>query len=154
MKDPTVGDDESQLADLMARFEAASLRFHRQVGHAAVAQADGDVTMPQYYILRLAAADECMRASDLAERLSINPSAVTAMVDRLVAKGFVERRRDEEDRRIVHVCPTPAGLEALGRVGRSARDFMRTAFEQLEPVEAETFVETYEKILRSAPSQS
>jgi DNA-binding MarR family transcriptional regulator len=153
MREATVGDDEARLSELMARFESASLRFHREVGHAAVAQVGGDLTMPQYYILRLAAADECMRASDLAERLSINPSAVTAMVDRLVSKGFVERRRDDDDRRIVHVCPTPSGLEALDRVARSSREFMRTAFEQLEPSEAEVFVETYEKILRLAPRQ-
>lgn len=153
MKGTTDGEHDQRLTDLLARFEAAALRFHREVGHAAVAQVDGDVTMPQYYILRLAAADECMRASDLAERLSINPSAVTAMVDRLVAKDLVERRRDESDRRIVHVCPTPAGLAALERVATAMRTFMRTAFEALDLVEAERFVETYEKILRSAPQQ-
>lgn len=142
--DPASGPDERE--SLLARFLAVSTRFHRTIGHAGSAAAAGEMTMPQYYIMRLVADDECLRVSDLADRLAINPSAVTAMVDRLVSKGFVERRRDRDDRRIVHVCATQAGLEVLGKVTSGSRSFIGQAFGRLDLEEARCFVESYEKI--------
>ncbi len=48
---------------------------------------DVQMTGPQYFILALL--DECERCkvSDLAESLSVTPSAVTGMIDRLYARG-------------------------------------------------------------------
>ncbi len=41
---------------------------------------------------------------------------VTRLVDRLVKKGFVERNRGAEDRRVVRCSITPAGLSLLQRL--------------------------------------
>jgi DNA-binding MarR family transcriptional regulator len=42
-------------------------------------------------------------------------SDVTRLVDRLAARGLVERYRDADDRRVVRVRLTAAGAELLGR---------------------------------------
>jgi DNA-binding MarR family transcriptional regulator len=47
----------------------------------------------------------------LAERLDCDPSNVTGMVDRLQARGLLERRVDEADRRVKHLALTPAGRQ-------------------------------------------
>ena len=52
-----------------------------------------------------------MTQKRLGERLSISPGAVTAMIDRLESKGYVERIPNPEDRRSALVLITKAGLE-------------------------------------------
>lgn len=50
---------------------------------------------------------------ELAEELAVAPSTATAMVKRLVAQGYVERSRGDEDWRTVWVKPTAAGKHAV-----------------------------------------
>jgi DNA-binding MarR family transcriptional regulator len=45
-------------------------------------------------------------AGAIAKAVALTPAAVTALIDRLETRGFVERRRDEKDRRQVHVVLT------------------------------------------------
>ncbi|MBS9336982.1 MarR family winged helix-turn-helix transcriptional regulator [Fructobacillus parabroussonetiae] len=50
-------------------------------------------------------------ASQLAKAVHLSPSAMTTAIDRLVEKGYVERRRSKTDRRVVKL-----GLTHQGRV--------------------------------------
>ena len=50
--------------------------------------------------------------SVVAEHLAIRPSTVSKMMDRLVAKGLVERTGDVRDGRRTLIRITPAGIEA------------------------------------------
>lgn len=52
---------------------------------------------------------EKIRMSDISRELMISKPAATQMVDRLESRGLVERVRDEEDRRVVSIQPTPMG---------------------------------------------
>jgi DNA-binding MarR family transcriptional regulator len=54
----------------------------------------------------------------IADRLGSERSNVTGIIDRLEARGLVERQPDDRDRRIKNVVLTPAGQEA-------ARNFQR-----------------------------
>lgn len=87
----------------------AAARLARQV---EVALQTADLTLPQYRLLTLLTEGEHV-ANHLAELLSVSPPSVTALVDGLVERGFVERRPDPGDRRRVSHAITPAGLEAL-----------------------------------------
>ncbi len=51
-----------------------------------------------------------MMLGRLGERLSMSPGAVTALVDRLERKGYVERIPNPKDRRSALVRETEAGL--------------------------------------------
>ncbi|MGH8877816.1 MAG: MarR family winged helix-turn-helix transcriptional regulator [Stackebrandtia sp.] len=57
-----------------------------------------------------------LTASHLAARLSMKPSAVTALVDRLVKAGYAERVTDPADRRLVLIAPAGDVQETLGRI--------------------------------------
>ncbi len=52
-----------------------------------------------------------MTLGRLGERLSMSPGALTALVDRLERRGFVERAPNPGDRRSALVHETEAGLE-------------------------------------------
>jgi DNA-binding MarR family transcriptional regulator len=49
--------------------------------------------------------------SELAETLSITRPSVTAIVGRLILKGYVQKVQDDEDRRSFHIILTQKGKE-------------------------------------------
>jgi DNA-binding MarR family transcriptional regulator len=67
----------------------------------------------QLFVLQCVAAQPGASLSELAERTMTDRTSVAAVVDRLTARGFVERQRSTSDRRRVDVAPTPAGLAIL-----------------------------------------
>jgi DNA-binding MarR family transcriptional regulator len=61
-------------------------------------------------------------ARELARDLGIDAGAMTRLIDRLVAKGLVERRRDDADRRVVQLALTPAGRRIAARLPAALAD--------------------------------
>jgi DNA-binding MarR family transcriptional regulator len=72
-------------------------------------------------ILRVLVARDGLKSSEVAARGWSTPGTVTSVVDTLVRDGYVERRRDEGDRRVVRLFVTEPGRrkcdEALAQVG-------------------------------------
>ena len=64
---------------------------------------------------------------ELAERLQIRHHSVVELVDRLVERGYVKRRRGQADRRIVFVELTAAGDEVLRRLSLEHRAELESA---------------------------
>jgi len=60
-------------------------------------------------VLRLLLAGDGSRSSDVAARGWSSPGTLTAVVDTLVREGYVERRRDAGDRRVVRLYVTDKG---------------------------------------------
>jgi DNA-binding MarR family transcriptional regulator len=81
---------------------------------------------PQQYVTLLQikglAPDGAVTMGHLAERLQIRHHAAVQLVDRLVARGMVERRRETPDRREVSVRLRPAGEQVLRRLARYSLD--------------------------------
>ena len=50
-----------------------------------------------------------LRPSELAERVMVSRAGMTSRVDKLEENGFVERRRDPDDRRSEPIMLTKAG---------------------------------------------
>jgi DNA-binding MarR family transcriptional regulator len=71
-------------------------------------------------------ADGPKTAGELARATALTPAATTALVDRLVRKGFVERYRSDEDRRQVLVRMTTEGTKrTMGFYGPLVREGQR-----------------------------
>jgi MarR family transcriptional regulator, organic hydroperoxide resistance regulator len=68
--------------------------------------------------------------SELAITLHCDNSNVTGIVDRLEARGLVERRPHEHDRRVKHVVLTPQG-EAVQQRVRAGMSEAPSAFKRL-----------------------
>ncbi len=71
-------------------------------------------------LLRLARApDRALRMTDLAERVMLSPSGMTRLVDRLAARGLVERRADPHDARVALASLTDEGMHLLRSAART-----------------------------------
>lgn len=51
------------------------------------------------------------RASAIADALGVTAGTLTVAVNTLERKGYLERRRDSGDKRVVRLYPTPSALE-------------------------------------------
>ncbi|MDX6674179.1 MAG: hypothetical protein QOH11_1597 [Solirubrobacteraceae bacterium] len=83
------------------------------------AMADADLTLTTYKALH--ALDQRERGHEacvkhVAEDLVMSVPAASRIVDGLHQRGYVERREDEQDRRMKRVAITPAGREVMSRV--------------------------------------
>lgn len=122
--------------------------------HIEAIAADFDMTPVQAWTLKLLVADEPSTMSELATALSCDASNVTAIIDRLEARGFVERKAAGHDRRVKVLVVTDSGKIAHARLAarmeqappaianlsladqRLLRDVLRRALDSLEPAEA------------------
>ena len=80
----------------------------------ALERVQSDLTPQQYRIMKLAGAGG-ERSARLAERLAVAKPTLTAIADGLVAAGYARRDAEAGDRRVVRLCLTAAGREALDR---------------------------------------
>jgi DNA-binding MarR family transcriptional regulator len=88
---------------------------------------------------------ECV-LSQLGQSLLVTKANITGMVDRLERDGLVQRRRDEVDRRLWWVRPTPKGLEALEAMNLLQEEWFERCFEGLDEGELDTFLATMKKL--------
>jgi DNA-binding MarR family transcriptional regulator len=84
--------------------------------HFASAMSRLDLTPVQGIVLRRLDPDRPTAMNELAEALACDASNVTGLVDRLEARGLVERRPAPGDRRIKAIVLTPAGIGLRRRV--------------------------------------
>jgi DNA-binding MarR family transcriptional regulator len=66
-----------------------------------------------WVLLKEAANAEGASQRELAQHMRIEPPTLVRHLDKLADDGLVERRPDPDDRRVVRVVVTPAGLERL-----------------------------------------
>ena len=77
-------------------------------------QAEGEITLGWYDVLvHLEGAEDGLRMNELAGRILLSKSGLTRVIDRMEEAGLVRRERPPDDRRVVQVSITSAGLETL-----------------------------------------
>ena len=91
--------------------------------------AEHDLTDAQWKPLWMLKMGHAGTALELARELAMDAGAITRMLDRLEAKGLIQRVRSESDRRVVNVQLTPQGeavVEHIPHVLASVNnDFLR-----------------------------
>jgi DNA-binding MarR family transcriptional regulator len=73
--------------------------------------AEFDLSPPQAKLLQMMEPGTGMPMSGAAEKLACDASNVTGITDRLEARGLIERRAADRDRRVKMLHLTPAGLK-------------------------------------------
>ncbi|MEV7086939.1 MarR family transcriptional regulator [Streptomyces sp. NPDC093085] len=108
-------------------------RYHEEYDQAA---SEHSLTGAQARVLSLLSL-EPMPMRRIAQSLKCEPSNVTGIVDRLEARGLVERRPDPADRRVKLAAPTERG-RATAALLRDSLDFAREPLAGLSEQERTT----------------
>lgn len=108
-----------------------------------VALAQVDLTLPQYRVLAILA-DGNEAASGLAERLAVRPPSITAVIDGLVARGLVDRRHEDSDRRRVSLRITGDGARMVVEADRAVDEQLSSIAGHLSNKECSTALRSLE----------
>ncbi len=73
-------------------------------------------------VIRLFGRDSILRQRELHDRMGISGSRLTRIVDVLVARGWVRREEDPDDRRGAILCLTPGGKDLMAAVDRRSTE--------------------------------
>ncbi|MGA7826569.1 MAG: MarR family transcriptional regulator [Geobacteraceae bacterium] len=121
-------DKSDQIAEIIDNLRRVFQVVH---GQSKKAERETGLTSPQLWTIKVIAEAESIRVSDLAHRIYLHPATTVGILDRLEKKGLVLRTRSEEDRRVVHVSLTPAGLDIVEKSPEVAQGLLVAGLEKL-----------------------
>jgi DNA-binding MarR family transcriptional regulator len=108
---------------LISAIEAHESRWHRNLVRLAPhPMFDSGLTMQQFRALLLLSADGPLPQGQLAAALGVGLATVTGIVDRLVARGLVERTEDAHDRRVRRAGLSSAGMAFLEQITNAGQE--------------------------------
>lgn len=101
---------------------------------------DIGLTAGESRALAHAARAGAVRQNVLAERMGLEPMTVSSYLDRLEARGFIERHADPTDRRAKIVRLTPAASPVLDRIRAVSAGVRTDASQGMTAAEWEQFI--------------
>ncbi|GAB6158431.1 hypothetical protein JCM39194_16310 [Desulfotomaculum varum] len=138
--------DNEYLNQVIKRLEAALNKTMRKLGPRLSCAAEG-LTQPQFMVLGFLKNKPCT-VTEIAAMMGVQPSAITAILDRMEKSGFIQRERDKQDRRLVIVNITDKGQETFAKAQEKRLAILTRYFSYLEREELEQLICIYEKLAR------
>lgn len=90
---------------------------------------------PGHFALLNMLAFEPLTQTELAERLQVSASTMSATIATLVKRGWIAQARSDEDRRVVLIAITEEGIAALRSIDRESVESIRAMIAPLTPGE-------------------
>ena len=119
LKDRIIADFRSAMAELRCMGSERLLRL--------------GVSMSQLHVMSILERHGDMPMSRLAEMMDISLSNATGLIDRMEERGFVERVRVPDDRRVVLVRIMETGRRLLDDIEVLRAETLRTVLDRLDP---------------------
>lgn len=124
----------------LRRILRATELYGRELARAA------GLTPVQIRVLQIVAETGTSTPKAISARMGVSQATMTTLIDRLVAKGLVERQRSESDRRQMNIFVTAAGREAIERAPDPLHDRYVAAFDALPDWEQAMLVAALERV--------
>jgi DNA-binding MarR family transcriptional regulator len=119
LKDRIIADFRSAMAELRCLGSERLLRM--------------GVSMSQLHVMSMLERHGDMPMSRLADMIDISLSNATGLIDRMAERGFVERVRVPDDRRVVLVRITESGRKLIDDIEELRAATLRTVLDRLDP---------------------
>ncbi len=120
------------------------------IAAASLAPIEDQVTLTQYRTLVVLNSRGPQSLQALAAELQVVPSTATRMCDRLVAKGLIERRTPEENRREVELSLAAAGGAIVAQVAHERKRQLRRITDRMSPRSQVALVEALQEFTDAA----
>ena len=104
------------------------------------------LTPAEVYLLQILRKKGGCSVTALAPMLGVTPGTVTNLTDRLNNKGYVVRERGEEDRRVVHILPTEAGLSLVNKINSDRIAMLGRVFKKMDDYSIDDLARLLENI--------
>lgn len=127
-------DDMSSLRQtrVMSALKRFRIVFRASKRHFMEVERQCGVGGAQLWALSTIMAQPGIRVTELARHLAIHQSTASNLVEELVTQGLAERRRDNQDRRVVSLVVTEAGTALLNSIAGPHEGLLPEALGRLE----------------------
>ncbi|HWU81020.1 MAG TPA: MarR family transcriptional regulator [Caulobacter sp.] len=112
-----------------------------------------DVSVTQCYALEMLAETGPLRSQQLADRLMLDKSTTTRVVDALVRKGYVERRADAEDARALALTITATGRALYNKINDGLVAQQAELLRDLDPAIRQGVTEVVRRLATAAAAR-
>ncbi|MEW6681411.1 MAG: MarR family transcriptional regulator [Nitrospirota bacterium] len=106
------------------------------------------VTGPQLWALRTIYTQGPLSMGELSRSMYLHISTASGVVDRLERRGYVERNREDSDRRVVKISLTSAGKRLVQRGPEAAQGKLLHGLESLSSAEVRVIRSSLERVVR------
>ncbi|WP_022729835.1 MarR family winged helix-turn-helix transcriptional regulator [Fodinicurvata sediminis] len=130
--------DQSLIA--IRRIFRATEIYGRELAKAA------GLTAVQIRVLQIVDENGQATSKEISQRMGVAQATMTSLIDRLVAKGMVERRRSEADRRQTNIFISEAGRAAVKKAPDPLQQRYVKQFTALEDWEQAMIVASLERV--------
>jgi 4'-phosphopantetheinyl transferase len=121
------------LDELTSHSPADMLRYMRR-------WPSGPLSLVHLQVLTVLETEGPVPMGALADSLDVSQASATGIVDRMEQRGLIERRRDDEDRRVIRVALTEAGTRLLSGVAADRRERLGHLLDELSDDELDGFL--------------
>ncbi|MFY0758277.1 MarR family transcriptional regulator [Metabacillus dongyingensis] len=101
----------------------------------------------EFMVLRLIREQSHQNVSQIAERLSVSSSHITSVSEKLIKKGYLNRMRAEDDRRVVYLELTETGEKVTTEVESTITEYFHHKLENVTDEEIIVFNRLLTKLL-------
>jgi DNA-binding MarR family transcriptional regulator len=112
------------------------------------------ITHPQWIVLHHVRKSGMINIKDLANLLGITSSAATQIVDGLVKKELLLRKRNEEDRRILNIKLSGKAISKFNSIKSTSFNTLSALFDVLDDGELRDYRDLNNKIASRIPDKS
>lgn len=124
-----------QLVDLMTA-------VHRQLhDHVRTVWEEREIPATQMMVMHQIAREEGITLSEIARRLGLAKSHVSKTVDELSTAGYLEKRPDPHDGRILRLHRTGSGVQRFGQLHAQVRERLSAVVGLLPPEKAQGLID-------------
>ena len=114
--------------------------------NAITSQEYKDLTNNDMHVIEAIGIGEPKNMSSIARELSVTVGTLTIAMNSLVKKGYVERSRGLEDRRVVYISLSERGRKAYGHHARFHREMIDGVTEDLSEEEMRVLVKALSRL--------
>lgn len=107
---------------------------------------DTGMTTSQLVVLQILRTQGEMTARQIAQSMNLTQATVTSLLDRLQERGWISRKRGEQDRRRVHVRLSPEGERQLKRAPTSLQERFVGQFAELQTWEQSAILAALQRV--------
>ena len=100
----------------------------------------GSLSIVHLHVLTILESAEALPMGKLAEALDVSVASATGIIDRMEQRGLVERGQQADDRRVVLVRATPAGLAVFSDLEEQRRATITRILDRLTEDELAAFL--------------
>lgn len=123
--------------------------FHNilEIEERSLRDSGSDLTITEIHTIDAVGDSEPKTMTEISRSLKVTMGTLTTGVDKLIKKGYLIRKRTEEDKRIVLVELTEKGIKAKKLHDAFHQEMIDSVISHLDPTEEELLVQSLQKLM-------